>query len=337
MSRYAAAHANPKGPGDARPTALQIIKDEGAEGKYVGKVIVVTGASAGLGVETIRALAATGARLILTARNLEKAGKALKDFFDPARMELVHMDNESMESVRTAAAQILLKSDNKISILVANAGNMCIPTRELTVDGFERQMACNHLSHFLLFHLLKDALVQGSSPALNSRVVILASAAHIRSGISEDGDYHYAKTPYDPYLAYGQSKTASIYMANEIERRYGSSGVHAISLHPGTCWTDLGQYLPAEYLAQFSNGSVEQWKLDGMKNPAQGAATTVWAAVGNEFEGKGGKYLDSMTEARPTKDPVEALEGYAEHIWDEEKAARLWMDSLKMVGLEPVN
>lgn len=125
MSPYAAAHVNPQGPGDARPTALQIIKDEGLEGKLVGKIIVITGTSSGLGIETVRALSTTRATLFPTARNLDKAKTALEDIFEPSRMHLIEMDQGSLNSVRAAAAQILSKTD-KINILINNAGIMAV-------------------------------------------------------------------------------------------------------------------------------------------------------------------------------------------------------------------
>lgn len=127
MSRYENAHADPEGPGDARPTAIQIVKDEGVEGKLQGKVIVVTGTSSGIGIETARALALTGARLFLTARNLDKATAALDGILVKGHIELVEMDNTSFESVRKAAAEILSKSNNQVNILINNAGIMAIP------------------------------------------------------------------------------------------------------------------------------------------------------------------------------------------------------------------
>ena len=120
MSRYAEAHSTPSGPGDARPTALQIIRDEGAEGKLAGKVIVITGTSSGIGIETARALKLTGAKLFLTARNLAKAKIALGNIVEPGRVELVEMDNTSLDSVRSAAKTIIEKSINQVNILVNN-------------------------------------------------------------------------------------------------------------------------------------------------------------------------------------------------------------------------
>ena len=154
MGRYTAAHVSPKGAGDARPTALQIVKDNDVEGKLTDKVIVVTGTSAGIGIETARALSATGATLFLTARNAKTAEAALEGILEPGRVSLVELDNTSFRSVKAAAKTILKQSNNKVNILVTNAGIMGVPERTLTEDGHEVHFQTNHLSHFLLFHLL---------------------------------------------------------------------------------------------------------------------------------------------------------------------------------------
>ncbi|KAK6224572.1 WW domain-containing oxidoreductase [Colletotrichum tabaci] len=330
MSRYAAAHANPQGPGDARPTALQIIQDEGVEGKLGDKVIVITGTSSGIGIETVRALSVTGAKLFLTARNLTKAKEALAGIFDPSRMELVEMDQESLQSVRLAANTILSKTD-KINILVNNAGIMAIQTLQYTKDGHELQFGTNHLSHFLFFELLKPALLAATTPEFHSRVIVVSSTAHLRNGINDSDDYNFEKSEYTPWGAYAQSKTANIYMANELERRYGSQGLHGLSLHPGGIMTPLAKHLSKAELDSATTGG-ELYKE--FKSPEQGAATTVLAAIGKEWEGKGGKYLAECAEAGPSKDEGNPFgSGYAKHTYDQEKEGRLWRDSLKLVGL----
>ncbi|KAI9930420.1 hypothetical protein ASPWEDRAFT_171048 [Aspergillus wentii DTO 134E9] len=330
MSRYAAAHANPQGPGDSRPTALQIVQDNDMQGKLAGKVAVITGVSSGLGVETTRALAATGASLYLTARDLVKAKDALGDIFDPSLMELVHMDQSSLESVRNAAKTILAKT-NRVNILINNAGIMAVPDLQLTNDGYESQFATNHLSHFLLFNLLGPALLAATNPEFQSRVVIVSSSGHRVHGINSSENYQFQKGGYHPWVAYGQSKTANIYTANEIERRYGSRGLHATSLHPGIIATGLGKYLPPAHIEAMLQ---DEALLKVLKSPEQGAATTVWAAVGSELEGKGGKYLLDCTEAeRGEKDDGRDNETYVSHTYNPEDEARLWKDSLEMVGL----
>ncbi|KAF4181225.1 hypothetical protein CNMCM7927_000720 [Aspergillus lentulus] len=331
MSRYAEAHSNPAGPGDARPTALQIIKDEAVEGKLVGKVIVITGTSSGIGIETARALSLTGARLFLTARDLVKAKSALDGILEPERVELVEMDNTSLSSVRAAAKAILQKSNGQVNILVNNAGIMALPKLEYTKDGFEMQFGVNHLAHFLLFQLLKPALLASASPEFSSRVVNVSSSAHHVASINESGNYNFEKTEYNDWVSYGQSKTANIYMANEIERRYGSRGLHATSVHPGMIATPLMQYMDPATVEAFSKDE-KMYKM--MKSPEQGAATTVWAAIGQEWEKKGGEYLAECGKTTQGNDNHEiAGVGFARHAYDAEKEARLWKDSLEMVGL----
>ncbi|EGR48656.1 uncharacterized protein TRIREDRAFT_107526 [Trichoderma reesei QM6a] len=333
MSRYAEAHVSPQGPGDARPTALQIVKDEQMTDKLKGKTIVVTGVSSGLGVETVRALAATGASFILTARDVEKAKRALGDVLEPSRMKLVEMDQASLDSVRQAAKTILASTD-KISILTNNAGIMAVPDLQLTKDGHELHFGVNHLSHFLLFQLLKPALLAGSTPEFASRVVNVSSASHRLAGLQDSDNYSFQKGNYNKWVAYAQSKTANIYMANEIERRYGSRGLHALSLHPGGIHTGLMRYVSEEETKAMM-AQIGPEILLSMKSPEQGAATQVWAAIGREWEGKGGKYLSDVAEAKPGPDDRDmAAPTTVSHTYNEQEEARLWRDSLKLVGLE---
>ncbi|KAF2847204.1 NAD(P)-binding protein [Plenodomus tracheiphilus IPT5] len=329
MSRYAEAHAKPQGPGDARPTALRIIQDESAEGTLKGQVVVITGTSSGIGIETARALAATGATLFLTARDVSKAESALAGILEPSRMEIVQMDQASLASVRTAASTILAKT-SKIHLLVNNAGIMAIPDLRHTADGHELQFGTNHLSHFLFYKLLEPALLAAASPELPSRVVSLASSAHNVHGLNASDDYNFTKTEYDPSVAYGQSKTANIYLANEIERRFGSKNLHATSVHPGLVSTGLTRHMHPDAF----KGMEHLWPT--MKSVEQGAATSVWAAVGKTWGTEGGKYLVNCAVAEPYvegDDKFTAL-GYAPWAYDVDEAKRLWSDSLKIVGLK---
>jgi NAD(P)-dependent dehydrogenase (short-subunit alcohol dehydrogenase family) len=333
MSRYAAAHANPQGPGDQRPTALQIVHDNGFEGKLTGKVAVITGGSGGLGVEVVRALAVTGATLYLTARDIPKAEKTLGDILDKDRMHLIQMDHTSLASVREAAARILEKTPAGINLLICNAAVMCLPTREVTSDGYEAQFQTNHLSHFLLFSLLKPALLAGAaaSPTFHSRVVTVAASGHRAHGLNASDNYNFEQGGYQPWDAYGQSKTANIYMANEIERRFGASGLHGLSLHPGIIYTPLSRFVTKEQVdAMMADENV----LRGVKNVEQGAATILYAAVDREWEGKGGRYLIDCGEAARGEDNGEVAElTYVSHTYDQEAEGRLWRDSEEMVGL----
>ncbi|KAJ4175205.1 hypothetical protein NW754_005625 [Fusarium falciforme] len=336
MSRYAQAHANPQGPNDARPTALQIIEDENLTGKLVGKSVFITGANQGLGLETARALHSAGATVYIGARNRAKGQQAIDDIqasdANDAPLHVVEISLDSFDSVRKAAKDLLVQND-KLNLLILNAGVMFSPKGK-TVDGFETQFAINYLGHFLLFQLLKPALLAASTPDFNSRVITLSSTGHRAGGIRFEDLNFDEPDSYNPMLAYGQAKTANIYLANEIERRYGSQGLHALSLHPGIINTNLSKSLDQATKDFMSNHPGVQKQL---KSVAQGAATTVYAAVSKDWEGKGGKYLYDCAEAgpvRPDSDYMSLDDGYAEWIYDQDKASKLWTESIKLVGLE---
>ncbi|PYI09728.1 NAD(P)-binding protein [Aspergillus sclerotiicarbonarius CBS 121057] len=327
-SRYAHLHQSPAGAGDARPTAQQIVQDECLEGQWTDQVILITGCSSGLGVQTARALYTTGATLYLTARDLDKARLTLHDLMDSPRVHLLHLDLNSLASVRACAEEFKTRS-SRLNILIANAGVMGCPEGR-TADGFETQFGTNHLAHFLLFRLLRTVLLASSTPAFHSRVVILSSGSH-RFGqvnfenLTWEGEYN-------TWMAYAQSKTANIWTANEIERRYGSQGLHAVSVHPGTIATDLLRHVPPEQMAVWTaDKDLEKY----WKTPEQGAATTVWAAVAKELEGRGGVYLDNCAVAEEWV-PTESGwgPGYASWAFNPESEARLWATSLELLGLK---
>jgi len=328
MSRYSAVHANPKGPGDERPTALDIVKDNKLEGQLKDKVIVMTGASAGIGIETARAFSSTGARCFLGVRNVEKGAEACASFLEPGRVELFQIDTSSLASVRKAAAEVLQKSGNQVNILVHNAGIMANPTQEISVDGFEIQFATNYLGHFLFFRLLEKALISSSTPSFHSRVVNVSSSGHQGSGVVfgnmrlDNGEYH-------PWKAYGQSKTAMIYMTNHIERLYGSSGVHGYSLMPGGIRSNLQKHVDPSIMKSWNETDAIR---NFWKNTEQGASTTVYAALDRDTEGKGGIYLEDCAVAEIKADPT-IIRYAAPHAFDEVKEKQLWDEASKLVGL----
>ncbi|KAI0195468.1 short chain dehydrogenase [Astrocystis sublimbata] len=328
MSRYAATFENTQGPGDARPTALQIIKDEGLEGNMKDKVFFITGASSGIGIETARAFAATGAKVYLGVRNLSKGQTACASFLSPGRVELIEIDTASLASVRQAAAAFLQKSST-LNVLACNAGVMMIPTREETVDGFEKQLGTNYMGHYLLFELLKDAMLKGSTPEFNSRLVNVSSSGHHMSEIVFDDLQLKGADAYSPWGAYGQSKLAQIYMANYVDRNFGPKGLHAYSLMPGGIMTGLQVHVPEDTKAEWTKDESTQKFL---KSAEQGAATTVIAAVGKEWEGKGGKYLEDCRVA-PFEPLVMTLRGVQPYAYDEAKENRFWELTRKTLGL----
>ncbi|GKZ39000.1 hypothetical protein AbraIFM66950_011629 [Aspergillus brasiliensis] len=324
-TEYTQVHQSPSGPGDARPTARQIIKDEHLEGQWDDRVILITGCSSGLGVETARALYTTGATLYLTARNIMKAQAALEDIASSPRVHFLHLDLSSLESVR-ACANAFKASSQALHILIENAAVMACPEGR-TTDGFETQFGTNHLGHFLLFHLLKPALLSSSTPEFNPHVVIVSSVAHQYSAVNFDNINLVGE--YDPWKAYGQSKTANIWTANEINRRYGTRGLHAWSLHPGAIATDLQRHIPEEQKQLWAQDTDSQkyWK-----SPEQGAATTVWAAVSRGLEGIGGRYLEDCAIA--VTDANGQGPNLAPWTYDPVSEAKLWDRSLELLQLE---
>ena len=328
--RYFAVHTKPSGAGDARPTALDIIRDEHLEGKLTDKTIVITGCSAGIGIETARALAVTGAKLFLTARDLSKATSALSGILDPSQYTLIQMDQMSLASVRAAAKDFLAQSQ-QLNILICNAGIMALPQRTLTEDGHEAQFGVNHLSHFLLIQLLRPTLLASSTPSFHSRVVMVSSSAHRRSDVHFSDYTCTTEGSYAPFTAYGASKSANIYTANAISSRYDHRGLHGLSLHPGGISSGLQQHVDEETKAAWAaNPGTEKWS----KSAAQGAGTSVCAAVGREWEGRGGLWLEDCDEGyAEERRPYEGMSGWVGYVWDKSKGERLWRDSCEMVGM----
>ncbi|KAH7103460.1 putative short-chain dehydrogenase [Auriculariales sp. MPI-PUGE-AT-0066] len=322
---YAAAHSSPQGEGDARPTALQIVHDNDRVGAFRGRSALVTGANGAIGFETVRALKATGARVFFSARDQDKVQQVLgrlENSEGDGEVVGLTADLEDLDAVRDMAKKLLSQADS-LSIFIANAGVMASPESR-TKDGFERQYSVNYLSHLLLFKLLEPALLRGNTPEFASRVVFVSSSGHMASpvvfdNINLDG-------VYEPWKAYGQSKTAMIWAVNYIDRVYGSRAtdagvIHATSLNPGGIWSNLQQYVdPA---------AIEGWKSDPkvplfMKSPAQGAATTLWAAVGKVWEGRGGKYLNNCRIEQPHAEGMQVTDGHASWAYDPASEDKLW-------------
>ncbi|CAH0044595.1 unnamed protein product [Clonostachys solani] len=326
-SRYAQVHQSPNGAGDARPTALQIIKDEQLENKFVGKNILITGCSSGIGLETARALFATGATLYLTARDVAKAESELASLKSSGRVHFLKLDLDSLDSVRACASEFLSQTDH-LHLFIANAGVMACPEGR-TKDGFETQFGVNHLAHFLLFNLLKHALLRSATPELNSRAVFLTSVGHRMGTVNFDNLS--LEGAYNEWAAYGQSKTAVVWTANEIDRQFKSKGLRATSVMPGGIDTGLQKHMSEEALQMFAGDAVR----GAWKSPEQGAATTVWAATANALENEGGIYLENCQIAQPWDEKDGQLgDGYAPWAFDEAGAAKLWKVSLGLVGLQ---
>lgn len=298
-----------------------------------GEVILITGGSTGLGFETARALGAAGASVMITARTEEKGEDAiarLRALVPTGDFSYEILELGSLDSVRAAATDIRRRLP-RIDVLIANAGIMAVPFGR-TEDGFELQFGTNHLGHFVLIGRLLPSLLLASP----SRIVLLSSAGHGMGDIIWD-DPNFAGTEYSKMEAYGQSKTANILHAVELERRHGPRGIHAVAVHPGMVATELGRHFTAEDFADIAARAAAAAKASkparrGTKGgssgggldlvqPDVGAATTVWAATAAELEGRGGLYLADCAEATATP-----------YATDPDAAARLWALSEDLVG-----
>ena len=301
-----------------------------------GKRILVTGVSAGLGVETARSLAAHGAHIVGAARDLAKAEAATaqvqKDAAgDGGSLELVELDLANLKSVRDCADK-LLASGEPFDAVIANAGVMATPFG-LTADGFETQFGTNHLGHFVLVNRIAPLIREGG------RLINLSSLGHRYSNVDLD-DPNFERAPYDPWIAYGRSKTANILFAVAFDRRHRDQGVHATAVHPGVIQTELARHVDFSQIQKIIEQRNQQLAAEGKapfqwKSTAQGAATSVWASVVALADEIGGRYCEDchVSEVVPDSVPLEAMsEGVREYALDPGNAEALWKKSEELVG-----
>ena len=296
-----------------------------------GKRILVTGVSAGLGVETARALAAQGALVVGAARDLAKARTATEEVRAQAAngggLELVELDLTSLASVR-ACADGLLAAGKPFDLVICNAGVMACP-KGTTADGFETQFGTNHLGHFVLVNRIASLMKPGS------RLVNLASSGHRFSDVDLE-DPNFEHTPYAEFVAYGRSKTANILFAVEFDRRHKARGVRATAVHPGGIQTELGRYMTDE-VRQAMIASINAANATAgaaafsWKTIPQGAATSVWSGVVASADEVGGLYCEDCHVAELVEG-AELRAGVRAYALDSEHAKALWAKSEEMVG-----
>ncbi|HTW36892.1 MAG TPA: SDR family NAD(P)-dependent oxidoreductase [Rhizomicrobium sp.] len=298
---------------------------------FSGKRILVTGASAGLGVETARTLAAHGATVVGAARDLDKAKRATeivrKDAKNGGNLELIALDLASLKSIR-ACADALVKAGKPFDVVICNAGVMACPKGK-TSDGFETQFGTNHLGHFVLVNRIVSLLKKGS------RLVNLSSAGHRFSDVDLT-DPNFERTPYTEFGAYGRSKTANILFAVEFDRRHKGEGIRATAVHPGGIQTELGRHMTPELREQMIKSIDEGNKAANLpafqwKTIPQGAATTVWSGFVASADEVGGKYCEDCHVAQIIDNPA-ARGGVRPYALDPERAKALWATSEEMVG-----
>lgn len=314
------------------PFGAKSTTDEVLEGTDLsGRRVLVTGVSAGLGVEAARVLAAHGAKVVGAARDLDKAHKATevvrKDAAHGGGVDLVELDLASLESVR-ACADALVRTGTPFDAVICNAGVMACPKGE-TADGFETQFGTNHLGHFVLVNRIASLFRPGS------RLVNLSSAGHRFSDVDLD-DPNFEHTPYTEFGAYGRSKTANILFAVEFDRRHKAQGVRATAVHPGGIMTELGRHMTPELRQNMLKSIEEANKAAGApafewKTIPQGAATTVWSGFVAAADEVGGRYCEDCHVAELQENP-NLRGGVRAYALDPERAKALWAKSEEMVG-----
>jgi len=309
-------------------TAAEVIADIDLSGKRA----IVTGASSGIGVETARALASAGAEVTLAVRDTE-AGQRTATDISASTGSTAHVGRLDLAD-QSSVAEFAASWSGPLHLLVNNAGVMALPELTLTPDGWELQFATNHLGHFALALGLHDAL----AAAGDARIVSLSSRGHLRSPVVFD-DINFTSRPYDPWLAYGQSKTANILFAVEATRRWAVDGITANAVHPGAiAETNLSRHMNAEDLASLRASGTFRYKTI-----EQGAATSVLVATSPQLEGIGGRYFEDCNQAQILgHDPVDQTDpggyrpleerGVASYALDPDNARRLWELSLATLG-----
>jgi NAD(P)-dependent dehydrogenase (short-subunit alcohol dehydrogenase family) len=299
-------------------TAAEVI--EGID--LSGKRAIVTGGSSGIGVDTARALAGAGAEVTLAVRDTGAGERTATDIRADTGSDAVHVGRLDLADPASVAA-FVASWRGPLDILVNNAGVMALPDLQLTPEGWELQFATNHLGHFALALGLHDALAAAGA----ARVVSVSSRGHLRSPVLFE-DINFASRPYDPWLAYGQSKTANVLFAVEATARWAAEGITANAVHPGAISeTNLSRHMDPEALEALRASLT-------FKTSAEGAATSVLLATSPQLEGIGGRYFEDCNEAEflDRDAPSTATSGVAAYALDPDNARRLWEVSLDAIG-----
>lgn len=298
-----------------------------------GKRFLVTGASSGIGLETARALAARGASVVGAVRNPAQAGAATASVRDAVAqgggsLEWIELDLASLHSVR-ACADRLLADGRRFDAIIANAGIMAPPFGR-TVDGFELQFGTNHLGHFALVNRIESLLID------HGRLVVLSSQAHRVADVDLD-DPNFERQAYDPFVAYGRSKTANALFAAEFDRRRRGRGVRAASVMPGNSLTALPRHFSQDDLQGLFE-TVGKARAEAglppaqLKEISQAAATSVWAAVVADMDAIGGRYLEDCAVAPVDDTPNPFADGVRSYALDLGRAGQLWAKSMEMAA-----
>jgi NAD(P)-dependent dehydrogenase (short-subunit alcohol dehydrogenase family) len=312
-------HSRITTPFGATSTAAEVVAGIDLHGKRA----IVTGGASGIGIETARALARAGAAVTLAVRNVEAGVRVAANIVTSTGNEKVDVSQLDLGG-RESVAAFVADWEHPLDMLINNAGIMALPELELTAGGWELQFATNHIGHFALTLGLHDALAAAGA----ARIVSLSSRGHVRSPVVFE-DINFSSRPYDPMLAYGQSKTANVLFAVEATSRWAADGITANAVHPGTiASTNLSRHMDPEILKGLLSSP-----LFHPKSTEQGAATSVLVATSPQLEGIGGRYFEDCNEAAPVDPTAETpASGVAAYALDPENARRLWELSLEVVG-----
>jgi NAD(P)-dependent dehydrogenase (short-subunit alcohol dehydrogenase family) len=313
-----------------KPFGSESTTEEVLEGiDLTGRRYLVTGVSAGLGTETARALAAHGASVTGTARDLAKAKEATLHV--EGDLELVEMDLASLASVRACADRVLA-SRQPFDAVIANAGVMATPFTR-TVDGFELQFGTNHLGHFTFVNRVASLIKAGG------RLVNLSSSGHRFSNVDLE-DPNFEHTAYDPWQAYGRSKTANILFSVAFDARHKDRGIRAAAVHPGGIQTELGRHIGHDQidamLARINADLAAAGKGPfRWKTIPEGAATSVWTAIVANADEIGARYCENchVSDVIADEAPLNPIsEGVRSYALDPELAEKLWTKSEELIG-----
>jgi NAD(P)-dependent dehydrogenase (short-subunit alcohol dehydrogenase family) len=290
-----------------------------------GKRAIVTGASSGIGVPTAGALAGAGADMTIAVRDTAAGERTAAAIIAATGNDAVHVGRVDLDDLASVAAFVATWTE-PLHLLVNNAGVMALPDLQLTSAGWELQFATNHLGHFALACGLHDALAAVDG----ARIVSLSSRGHLRSPVIFD-DINFTSRSYDPWLAYGQSKTANVLFAVEATRRWGSDGITANAVHPGAiAESNLSRHMNPDELAALRSSGMFTYKT-----LAQGAATSVLVATSPQLEGIGGRYFEDCNESvvLDPNAPETSGSGVAAYALDPDAAARLWNVSIDALSV----
>lgn len=319
-------------PFTSRSTALEVARGT----DLAGRVAVVTGGASGIGVETARALAHAGAEVVLAVRDTAAGQRTADDVAATARAAASSAPAPRVEELDLADLTSVDAFTDRwgaapLHLLVDNAGVMDTP-HGTTAQGWELQLGTNHLGHFALTTGLHAALAAGAREVGEARVVVVSSSGHGASPVVFD-DLMFERRPYDPGLAYGQSKTANVLFAVEATRRWADEGITANALMPGGIWTPLQRHWSAQQRAA-AERQLREAEASGafhMKTPEQGAATSVFLATSPLVAGVGGRYFEDCREAEVVGE-VRGITGVRAYALDPAAARRLWAVSERLVA-----